>query len=224
MAQNVFRLSGDMLHLVSIFLLLFKLYRSKNCAGLSARMQECYLIVFCCRYVDLTYSFISVYNSAMKAIFILSTAYLVFLMKKKVPISQTYDAKADSFNYLLYLVPPCAIITLVTADSFSVPDLSWTFSIWFESVAILPQLLLLQRQREVENLTSHYVACMGLYRLMYILNWIYRYLTESPPHVNVVSWVGGVVQTLLYADFFYYYVHARWYGHKLVLPVVGGEV
>ena len=31
----------------------------------------------------------------------------------------------------------------------------WAFSIYLEAVAILPQLFLLQKQGEVENLTSH---------------------------------------------------------------------
>ncbi|OXB50934.1 UNVERIFIED_CONTAM: hypothetical protein H355_010219 [Colinus virginianus] len=213
-----------MLHLLSIFLLMFKLYRSKNCAGLSARMQECYALVFCCRYVDLLWSFISVYNSGMKIIFILSTLYLIYLMRWKPPISLTYDAKADNFNFWLYLLPPCFLLAICTADSLLPSHVCWCFSIWLESVSIIPQLLLLQKQRQVENLTSHYVACMGLYRLLYILNWVFRYLTEIPPHVNIVSWVGGVVQTLLYADFFYYYVHSKLYNHELVLPVTGPDV
>lgn len=33
-------------------------------AGISCRMQEMYLIVFLTRYLDLLYSFISVYNSS----------------------------------------------------------------------------------------------------------------------------------------------------------------
>lgn len=62
-------------------------------------MQEAYLIVFVCRYVDLFWSFVSVYNtsmlqkidnsfillSAMKVIFISSTAYLIFLMRVQPP-------------------------------------------------------------------------------------------------------------------------------------------
>merc|ERR1712194_525088 len=53
----------------------------------------------------------------------------------------------------------------------------------------------------------------------YILNWIYRYFSED--YVNVVGWVGGLVQTGLYCDFFYYYAKSKWYGNKLVLPVSG---
>mmetsp|Transcript_3343 Transcript_3343/g.2998 ORF Transcript_3343/g.2998 Transcript_3343/m.2998 type:complete len:93 (-) Transcript_3343:15-293(-) len=48
----------------------------------------------------------------------------------------------------------------------------WSMSIWIEAVAILPQLSLLQRQREVENLTSNFVFAMGAYRGFYIINWM----------------------------------------------------
>jgi len=152
----------------------------------------------------------------MKVVFISSTAYLIFLMRFKPPISQTYDKTADSFPYKLYFVPLCGLLAVLTTESYNPFEVLWTFSIWLESVAIFPQLYLLQRLREVENLTSHYVVCMGLYRAFYILNWIYRYFSEH--YENPIGWIGGIVQTALYCDFFYCYVISKWYGQKLVLP------
>ena len=63
----------------------------------------------------------------------------------------------------------------------------------------------------VKNLTSHYMACLGTYRGLYIINWIYRYMTELHYH-DPISWGAGLVQTVLYIDFFYYYVKARYLG------------
>jgi hypothetical protein len=40
----------------------------------------------------------------------------------------------------------------------------WAFSIWLEAVAIAPQLIMLQRHKSVENITSYYVASLGAYR------------------------------------------------------------
>ncbi|CAN0497241.1 unnamed protein product, partial [Laminaria digitata] len=51
----------------------------------------------------------------------------------------------------------------------------------------------------------HYVFLLGAYRLLYILNWIYRAKYESSYNHNYVVYLAGLVQTLLYADFFYYY-------------------
>ena len=74
--------------------------------------------------------------------------------------------------------------------------------------AILPQLFLLQKQGEVENLTSHYVAALGAYRGLYLLNWIYRYATEED-YLQRIVWFSGLVQTALYVDFFYHYLESK---------------
>ncbi|SOV81461.1 ER lumen protein retaining receptor [Plasmodium sp. gorilla clade G3] len=221
--MNIFRLIGDILHLVSMYILIMKLKKSKNCIGISCRMQELYLIVFICRYIDLFFVFVSFYNTVMKITFILTIAYTIYLIRLKLPISQTYNRKVDNFKSEKYLIPPCLVLSLLTCKTYNLYNILWSFSIWLESVAILPQLVLLEKQREVENITSHYVITMGLYRAFYILNWIYRYFFDDKPYINVVGWIGGLIQTLLYIDFFYYFALAKWYGKKLVLPF-NGEV
>ncbi len=84
-------------------------------------------------------------------------------------------------------------------------QLFWVFSIYLEALAIVPQLIILQRYREVENLTAHYVFLLGIYRALYIVNWVYRSYTEVFYRHNWVVYVCGFVQTCLYIDFFYYY-------------------
>ncbi|SBS85111.1 ER lumen protein retaining receptor, putative [Plasmodium ovale curtisi] len=191
-------------------------------------------------YIDLFFVFVSFYNTVMKITFILTIAYTIYLIRFKLPISQTYNRKVDNFKSEKYLIPPCLginlkiekkskrethdkLLSLLTCRTYNLYNILWSFSIWLESVAILPQLVLLEKQREVENITSHYVITMGMYRAFYILNWIYRYFFDDKPYVNVVGWLGGLIQTLLYIDFFYYFALAKWYGKKLVLPF-NGEV
>mmetsp|Transcript_41825 Transcript_41825/g.90251 ORF Transcript_41825/g.90251 Transcript_41825/m.90251 type:complete len:218 (-) Transcript_41825:36-689(-) len=214
--MNLFRLCGDALHLMSILLLVTKIHKSKSCAGVSCRMQEMYAVVFCCRYLDLFWSFISLYNTCMKLVLMTTTFYLIWLMRCKTPVCQTYDRSQDCFQHELYFFGPCLVLGLICAEEYTIPEILWSASIWVESVAIVPQLVLLQKAREVENLTSDFVGTMGAYRAFYILNWIYRYFAED--FVNVVGWIGGLVQTALYCDFFYYYAKSKWYGNKLVLP------
>eukprot|EP00435_Cladocopium_sp_Y103_P027306 s766_g6.t1 len=191
--MNIFRLAGDMLHLTSIMLLLWKLHKSKSCVGVSCRIQEMYALVFIFRYLDLLWSYISVYNTVMKVVFITATIYLIYLMRVKPPISQTYERSTDKFQYEIYLLGPCFLLGILCTEEYSIAEVLWTTSIWLESVAIVPQLVLLQQMREVENLTSQFVATMGAYRALYILNWIYRYFADD--YVNWVGWVGGLVQT-----------------------------
>nr|XP_027198018.1 ER lumen protein-retaining receptor-like [Dermatophagoides pteronyssinus] len=214
--MNIFRLCGDMLHLLSILMLIYKLRSSRNCSGISSKMQELYALVFLTRYVDLLYYHISFYNTVMKLTFIGTSLYIVYLLRLQQPISKTYDAQADDFPYARFLIAPAAALALLPFGRYRAHTLLWRFSILLEAVAILPQLRLLQRYRVVENLTSHYVATMGLYRLLYILNWVYRYKYEG--FVNYFGVVGGVVQVALYLDFFYYYFQARINGVKLILP------
>ena len=79
----------------------------------------------------------------------------------------------------------------------------WAFSIWLESVAILPQLFMLQRTGEAETITTHYLFALGAYRALYIPNWIYRYFVGE--YVEIIAVLAGIVQTVLYSDFFYIY-------------------
>jgi ER lumen protein retaining receptor len=69
----------------------------------------------------------------------------------------------------------------------------------------------------VENLTANYVFTLGLYRGLYLFNWVYRYFMEDHK-TDTIVWVSGLVQTLLYIDFFYYYIVAKRKGERLVLP------
>lgn len=80
----------------------------------------------------------------------------------------------------------------------------WTFSIYLESVAIMPQLFMLSKTGEAETITAHYLFALGSYRALYILNWMYRYYVEE--FFDPIAIVAGIVQTVLYADFFYLYI------------------
>ena len=66
-------------------------------------------------------------------------------------------------------------------------------------------------------LTGAAMCCCRTYRGLYILNWIYRFMTE-PNYRQWIVWVSGLVQTVLYLDFFYYYFLAWKNNKKLQLP------
>lgn len=54
-------------------------------------------------------------------------------------------------------------------------------------------------------LPGHYVFLMGSYRVLYILNWVYRAHYEEGYIHHPLLYFAALVQTLLYVDFFYYY-------------------
>ena len=87
----------------------------------------------------------------------------------------TQDASLDTFQ-LAYILGPVAVLALIFNYAYTPFEIVWSFSIWLESVAILPQLFMLQRTGEAETITTHYLAALGLYRALYIPNWMYRWV------------------------------------------------
>lgn len=199
--MNVFRLSADLAHLIAIIILLHKIWRSRSCEGLSGRSQVLFAVVFVCRYLDLFTNFISVYNSVMKIFFLATSIGTIYLMWIK--FKATYDRNNDSLR-IEFLVIPAAILALLVNHEFTLMEVMWTFSIYLESVAIMPQLFMLSRTGNAETITAHYLFALGSYRALYIVNWIFRYYTEN--FFDPIAVVAGIVQTVLYADFFYLYV------------------
>eukprot|EP00741_Cyanophora_paradoxa_P004802 tig00000829_g4659.t1 len=215
--MNIFRLLGDLVHLSSILVLLWKVLHVKNAAGISLKSVELYAVVFSCRYLDIFWNFASMYNYIMKLIFLASTFGIIYVLRVKH--STYYDRTQDQID-IRYILGPCAVLGLIFTDQFTFSEILWAFSIFLEAVAIIPQLYLLQRTGEVENLTADYIATLGGYRALYILNWIYRYATEEHYRQgkNYVVWICGLVQTVIYCDFFYYYWKSRMQGKKMELP------
>ncbi|KAK6509531.1 endoplasmic reticulum retention protein [Arthrobotrys musiformis] len=211
--MNLFRLAGDLFHLISIFILIHKMMTSKSCSGISFKSQALYLLVYVTRYLDLFWTF-ALYNSTMKIIFIGSSAYVLHLMTG--PFKPTHDPNIDTFK-VRYLIGGAAVLAVLFPYKWTPAEILWTFSIWLESVAILPQLFMVQRTGAAETITTHYIFALGAYRALYIPNWIYRYLTST--FWDPLSVIAGVIQTVLYSDFFYIYYTKVLQGRKFELPV-----
>ncbi|KAF5383406.1 hypothetical protein D9757_006166 [Collybiopsis confluens] len=211
--MNLFRLLGDLAHLASILILIRKIHTSRSCRGISFKTQVLYVGVFVARYLDLLFRWISFYNTSMKIFFIASSCYILYLMRLR--FRPTNDPSIDTLR-LEYLVAPCIIFALIFNYNFSLTEILWSFSIFLESVAILPQLFMLQRTGEAETITTHYLAALGIYRALYIPNWIYRYFSEGV--IDPIAITAGIVQTGLYLDFFYVYFTKVLQGQKFELP------
>jgi ER lumen protein retaining receptor len=135
----------------------------------------------------------------------------------------THDPNIDTFR-VQYLLGGALLLALIYPYEYTFPEILWAFSIWLESVAILPQLFLLQRTGEAETITTHYLFALGLYRALYIPNWVWRYFTETnkvtgAPWFDGIAVMAGLVQTVLYSDFFWIYYTKVMKGKKFALPV-----
>lgn len=151
--MNIFRLNGDLSHMAATIILLLKIWKSRSCAGISGKSQLLFALVFTTRYLDLFTSFISLYNTFMKLIYIgcaYPTVYLIY-MKFKPP----YNGNHDTFR-VEFLIFPVAELSVFVNHDFSPLEIIWTFFIYLESVAILPQLLIISKTGEAETITTHY--------------------------------------------------------------------
>lgn len=200
--MNIFRFLADMSHVISTLLLLQKIHTTKSINGISFKTQALYAVVFVTRYLDVVFNYISFYNTSMKLLFLGTSFYTIYLMsinKDKGPA-----ASLDIFKTEYLLAGSLAMALIFPSQRYySIVNVAWTFSLWLESVAILPQLFMLQRTGQSESLTVHYIFALGLYRSFYVLNWVYRYWFDG--WFSLTSFITGVIQTVLYSDFFYIY-------------------
>lgn len=214
--MNIFRLCGDFCHALSIIILLRRLITARNAQGISLRSEELRFLVFATRYTDLFTNYYSLYNSVMKMVYLSSSLGIIYAICYKRPICETYDKEQDTFPHVKFAIVPCGVLALLTYprgsgfDSFrNLQELLWMFSIYLEAVAILPQLVLLRRYRIVENLTGNYIMLRGMYRFLYIINWVYRAYYEPRYQHRYIVYACGVLQTALYIEFFYYWVISK---------------
>lgn len=211
--MNIFRLIGDLSHLLAILILLAKIWKTRSCSGISGKSQVLFALVFLTRYLDLFTHFISLYNTSMKIFYLVASIGTCYLIYRK--FKATYDRVHDTFR-IEFLIIPAVILALVLNHDFEPLEILWTFSIYLESVAILPQLFMISKTSEAESITSHYLFALGAYRGLYILNWFYRYHNEG--FYDLIAIFAGVIQTILYCDFFYLYITKVLKGQKFSLP------
>jgi ER lumen protein retaining receptor len=142
----------------------------------------------------------SAWNTIFKLLYLSSSGYTLHLMLNDY--RPTQDPQLDTFR-VSYLLGGSGVLALLFPLKYTIVEILWAFSIWLESVAILPQLFMLQRTGEAETITTHYLFALGAYRALYIPNWIWRYVTEG--WLEPRALVAGIVQTVLYSDFFWVY-------------------
>lgn len=216
---NPYRIVADMSHMASIFVYLFVVLFKGNAAGVSLRAHQLYLIVFLSRYVDLLLVFYSWYNSVMKLFYLFATATIVFTLFKVEPAKSTYSARQDNMHHWRFVLLALLIsgfihilgrgVVHITGDEFEVHfenwnlfESLWTFSICLEPMAMLPQLWIFYNNRILITEIQLAIFLKGIYRLLYIANWIYRSNHELNYRHHFVVYIAGVVQVVTYTDFF----------------------
>jgi len=216
MGMNLFRIIGDVSHYAAIVTIFLKIVTSKSCKGISGKTQILYLLVFLTRYVDLFFNFISLYNTAIKIFFILSSItniYLVFIR-----YSGTISNDLDSFRIEILIIG-AAILALIFNHEFALLEIAWTFSVYLESVAILPQLSVTSQGKssDVDKVILFYLSSLASHKIFYILNWMYRYNNEG--FYDIIAMSAGVVQAAIYVNFFVMFIIKKFAEMKIETSV-----
>ncbi|CAB0035853.1 unnamed protein product [Trichogramma brassicae] len=164
---------------------------------ISGKTQLLHALVFTARFMDLTVTHVSVYHTILKIVYVL-TSYLtvltIFLLFRR-----TYERKFDAFRMELLMLP-CAVFSLFLSERFETVAVLQTFGLFLQSVAIVPQVYLVSKRKQVEAVVVSYVACLGLHLGCYISHWLYVYVKHS--QVDRIAVSSGIVQLLFYCDFF----------------------
>ncbi|KAL7603520.1 hypothetical protein Lser_V15G18617 [Lactuca serriola] len=154
--MDIFRLAGDMTHLASVLVLLLKIHTIKSCAVGFSEDSRALCIGVCYSLLGYIFTdFISLYNTIMKLIFLGSSFFIVWYIRRHKIVRRSYDKDQDTFRHY-FLVLPCLLLALIIHEKFTFKEKMWTFSLYLEAVAILPQLVLIQRTRNIDNLTGQY--------------------------------------------------------------------
>uniref|UniRef100_A0A915E4A4 G-protein coupled receptors family 1 profile domain-containing protein n=1 Tax=Ditylenchus dipsaci TaxID=166011 RepID=A0A915E4A4_9BILA len=106
-----------------------------------------------------------------------------------------YKKEDDNFPASILAVG-CAFTALLLNQRFEFLEIAWTFSIYLEAVALVPQLWMSFKQKEkVDPILAVYMIMMCSYRAFYIVNWIYRYNYES--FYDPIAFLAGTVETFI---------------------------
>ncbi|XP_020573936.1 putative ER lumen protein-retaining receptor C28H8.4 [Phalaenopsis equestris] len=227
--HNHFFVASEAVHAAGIIVLIYKLSSLKTCSGLSLKSQELTAIFLAVRFYCSVIIEKDV-HTVLDLLTLFSTIWVIYMMRFK--LNSSYTKELDNMPTYYLLVP--SIVLAIFVHPFLYKHHSrflWAFSVYLESVSVLPQLRLMQNAKMVEPFTAHYVFALGVARFLNSAHWIIKvvdtggsFLTGSS---SAVFWTPAVliaelVQTLILADFCYYYIKSAMLGQLMRLPSAHG--
>lgn len=218
--RNILQGSADILHVLSMLTLLVKMNRTRSCSGISLKAQILYLTVYIWRYIDLIYfilypkivfiSYRVIYNGVMKVLFISLQSHVIYKIVHHYFYSydNEYDDTPISYMIIFALVSGGLVFTNPHSKQYNFLkafiDWLWASSVFLESISIIPQIALLNKVGDGETLTIHYILFLGLYRFIYMLIWIFKWIQKGVVTNHLLLW-GSVLQSIIYAELFFVY-------------------
>jgi len=238
---------GAMSRMFGFGILNVKTFLSKRATGVSVKTLQLYCLVFFFRLTSIIRheGYLPYDKSGDWLYHVIEIMALLFtgsaLWGCMVPFKSTYQREMDKFGEMnvtpgmgaVYLAVPVLIIAIIVHPNLNsdfLSDVAWTYAMYLESVALVPQLFMFQKQTSgvVELLTAHFVAALGFGRVMEFMFWIYSYHelatsagSKLPGYLALFS---QFMQLVLMLDFFWYYYLAVKNATPLVLPSHGSTM
>ena len=145
--------------------------------SLSTQIMHC--LVFAARYLDLLNgSFISIWNTSMKIWYIVGSSTTVVVLvcaQKPSPPEQRYS----TISQILYPTLLSMLLALCFNYSYSLSEITWSFSIFLASIADVPQLMEYERMEKKDRLLTVYLILCFAFRAFYFPYWILRCVSKS---------------------------------------------
>jgi ER lumen protein retaining receptor len=221
----------------------YKVWIGKSVKGISAKTMQLYCLVFASRLLSIIrhqgyLPFDKTGDWFYHVIEFLSFGSVGLVLYGIMgPLKSTYDSRFDKFGNLnvpneygiVYLLVPTLLLAIIfhpelNKEFFS--DTCWTFSMYLEAVAMIPQLYMFQKQAgdqagTVEQILGHVTFALGFSRIFELCFWFgsFKELSnasgKAPGYIVLISQVG---QLLIMGDFFYYYLLSVSRGVPMELP------
>lgn len=213
-------------------LLRMKIGKQRSSMGISSRTLQLFAVMYCSRLYstlqyngylpvdrsgDWFYQFVEIV-SLLLVVSILTTIHSQF--------DNSYEKSMDTCVIHWFIIGALVVSYFVHPhlNNRAVPDIAWTNALYLEALAMVPQLwMLTKRGGEVETLSSHYIACVFISRLLMLTFWANSYVELQPrgadfnlPGYGVIG--AQLLQVVIFADFMYHYVQSVRTNTRLVLP------
>lgn len=228
---SFFLVLSSLTQMFAFAIILVKVKNYQSCSGLSANTLICYFILLVARLTSTI--FFSGYlpsDSSGSWLYQLSDlvsvsicGYLVYLIY--YGYKETSDLMSDNKLPFYYLAIPTylfAILAHSDLNRHALIDTNWAFSMYLESFAIFPQILLFSLKKgQIESFTSHYVALCGLSRLFSLVFWWDTYEELRCDTFLLGYYVGyfiiasQIVQLIIMADYYYIYFKSLLRGQNI---------
>jgi len=190
--MNVFRIVGDSAHVLAIFILFAKFFSKSSSSGISGRSQFLFALTYIFRYLDVLTNWVSYYNTVMKVFFVLTTTVSMLIVIWI--LRRDYEKKYDTF-WVELLIVPVTFLAFLLHHEYSIIEVCWTWSIYMEAFALIPQFYMTWRGGRVDAYLVMYILALMIYRGSYLGNWVHRYYNED--YYDIIAVISGIVETLI---------------------------